>query len=157
MDEFDKFYAKAINFLSYRAHSEKEIREYLKKKNTPPEIMEKIISTLIEYKFINDEEFAKMWVESRNRASPRSARVLKMELQQKGITKEVIETVTSTDESISDLEAAKILVRKRLSRFKNTEKEEIYQKLGGFLARRGFNWDTVKHSIDDCLAEEYNT
>lgn len=153
MDQFEKFYAKSLSFLSFRQRSEKEIREYLRKKNAPVEVIEKIMSSLKEYKFINDEEFARMWIESRNRASPRAERVLKMELKQKGIAKEIIERLTERKEMVSDIESAKILVRKRLVRFKGVEKEEIYKKLGGYLARRGYNWDTVKHSIDDCLRE----
>ena len=54
----------------------------------------------------------------------------------------------------NDLESAKKLVEKKFSKYKNMEKQEIYQKLGAFLARRGFGWDTIKKSIDDSLSNK---
>ena len=154
MDQFEKLYAKSLKYLSFRIRSEKEMRDYLLKKNAPPEVLEKIISSLKTSKFLNDEEFARMWIESRNRANPRAQKVLKFELQQKGINKEIIEKFLTSERMATDLDSAKALVRKRLPRLKGAEKEEVYKKLGGFLARKGYSWDVVKHSIDDCLAEE---
>jgi regulatory protein len=155
MDQFEKFYALSLKYLSYRVRSEKEVREYLLKKNSPPEILEKIIATLKKQRFLNDEEFARMWVESRNRAKPRASRVLKYELQQKGVAQDIIEKFVSS-KGQSDLDSAKSIVQKRLPRLKNLQKEEIYKKLGGHLARKGYNWDVIKRSIDDCLGKEYN-
>ena len=51
----------------------------------------------------------------------------------------------------SDLEMAKKLAEKKMPKYKDLPKQEIYQKLGGFLARKGFNWDTIKKAIDDAL------
>jgi SOS response regulatory protein OraA/RecX len=51
----------------------------------------------------------------------------------------------------SDLERAKRLVTKKIGKYKGLEKRELYQKLGGVLARNGFDWETIKASIDDVL------
>lgn len=148
----DKFYNLALRFLSYRPRSEKEVREKLKTKKVEPLIIEKIIAKLIDKKFINDEEFAKGWVESRLRFKPRSLRLIKIELKQKGIDIETIDKMIN-DEGlmINDLENAKKLAEKKLERFKNLSREEIYQKLGRYLASKGFNWDTIKKTIDEVL------
>lgn len=158
MEDFEKFYLIAVKYLSYRPRSEKEVREKLKLKNTPPEITEKIINTLKQQKFINDEEFARMWTSHRLKLSPKSKRIIKMELLQKGIDNEIIEKTLSgnQDEKIDDLEQAKKLAESRIERYKNLPKQEIYQKLGGFLARRGFSWGTIKAAIDECLKLGYN-
>jgi len=151
MDEFGKFYNLALRFLSYRPRSEKEVRDRLKIKNQKSNlkdldlIIDKVIEKLKEKKFINDEEFAKGWIESRLRFKPRSLRLIKLELKNKGIDSETIEKMINDERlMINDLENAKKLVE-------NLPKQEIYQKLGRHLASKGFNWDTIKKSIDEIL------
>ncbi|MDO8621470.1 MAG: regulatory protein RecX [Candidatus Levybacteria bacterium] len=154
MEEFEKFYNKALKFLSYRPRSEKEIRDKLFQKKTPQDLIEKIVSKLKEQKFINDEEFAKLWIESRNRSKPRSLRLIKLELKRKGIEGDIIDKMTN-DEGlmIKDLESAKKLVAKRMARLKGLDRQKIYEKLGRFLASKGFGWDTIKQVIDEVLSE----
>jgi len=116
--------------------------------------IEKIIAKLKEQKFINDEEFTKSWIENRIRFKPRSLRLIKIELKQKGIDSETIDSLQLTVNS--DLEQAKKLVEKSITRFRNKfgmTREEIYQKLGRFLASKGFDWDTIKKSIDEVLGK----
>ena len=153
MDSFEKFYNKALEFLSYRTRSEKEVREKLKLKQAEPQVIEKVISKLKEKRFINDEEFARQWIENRERFKPRSLRLIRLELRQKGIEGEILERVVRDLEfnSESELEQAKRLVEKRIDKVRGLPKQEIYQKLGRFLASKGFNWDTIKKSIDDIL------
>ncbi len=160
-DLFDKYLNKAFHFLSFRARSEKEVRDNLLKKKAPEEIIERVINSLKENRFLNDEDFAKLFIEQRLRFRPKGMRIIKMELKQKGIDQEIIDEAISKasidDESNpvnNDLDSAKKLVEKKLPRYKDMEKQIIYQKLGAFLARRGFNWDTIKKSIDDALDDE---
>jgi len=153
MNNFEKFYNKALEFLSYRTRSEKEVRDKLKLKQAEPEVIEKVISKLKEKRFINDEEFARQWIENRERFRPRSLRLIKLELRQKGIEDEIIERIISNDEFLisNDLEQAKKLVEKRIGKVRDLPRQEIYQKLGRFLASKGFNWDTIKKAIDEIL------
>lgn len=153
MEDFEKFYNKALEFLSYRPRSEKEVRDKLKLKKVDPPTIDKIIAKLIDKKFINDEEFARQWIESRLRFKPRSLRLVKMELKQKGISQEIIESRIKNQElgSESDLESAKKLVEKRIGRLKGLPKQKIYEKLGRYLASKGFNWDTIKKAVDEVL------
>lgn len=152
MGDFEKFYNKALEFLSYRQRSEKEVRDKLKTKDVAPEIIDRIIAKLKEKKFINDEEFARMFSENRLRFKPRSSRLIKLELKQKGIDPETIDKIIN-DEGlmINDLESAKKLVEKRIERIRDLPKQEIYEKLGRYLASKGFNWDTIKKAIDETL------
>lgn len=159
MDEFEKYLNKAYHFLSYRPRSEKEIRDKLSQKKAPQEIIERVISSLLEHKFLDDEKFAGWFIENRLRFNPKGLRIIKMELKQKGIAAEIIDEAIdslskSEDESnvpSSDLESAKILVEKKLPKYIGLEKQIIYQKLGAYLARRGFDWGVIKKSIDDAL------
>lgn len=160
MDSFERYYLHAIRFLTYRARSEKEIRENLFKKKSPPEIIEKIIQTLREQKFLNDYEFAKAWIQSRSRSRPKSIGVLQMELRQKGVEKEIIQRVmhdTSIAGLINDDAQAKALAAQKIHKYLNLSKDKIYQKLGGLMGRRGFSWEVIKSAIDDVLKKGYNS
>jgi len=150
----DKFYNLALHYLSYRTRSEKEVRDKLKTKQVDPQIIEKIIAKLKEKRFINDEEFARQWIENRTRFKPRGERLIKMELKQKGISEDIINSLISNSNSMTtDLDSAKKLVEKRIGRVKNLPKQKIYEKLGRYLATKGFSWDTIKKAIDETLSK----
>lgn len=164
MEDFERFYNKALEFLSYRTRSEKEVRDRLQLKISSfakttedkqnSKLIDDIIAKLKEKKFINDEEFARQWVENRLRFKPRSLRLIKLELKQKGIALEIIDNLQLTVED--DLESARKLVEKKIGRFRNKfgmTRNETYQKLGRYLASKGFGWDTVKKSIDGILSK----
>jgi regulatory protein len=150
----NKFYNLALRFLSYRIRSEKEVWDKLKEKQADPQVIEKIVSKLKDKKFINDENFARMWIENRSRFKPRSLRLIKLELKQKGIGGEIIsKTIDDKGLMINDLEMAKELAERRIGKIKALPKQEIYEKLGRYLASKGFNWDTIKKSIDEVLGK----
>ena len=166
MDDFDRYYRKAINFLSYRARSIKEVQENLEKtlqkRKLPVESTEdhkkiilEVIDKLIIQKFLDDTQFALWWIEQRARNKPKSKMVLRMELKQKGVSQEIITAALSNEELeavIDDLSQARKLVEKKIERYKDLPRNDIYKKLGGYLGRRGFSWEVIKRSIDENLA-----
>lgn len=156
-DHSQKYLALVYRYLTIRSRSEKEVRDYLTKKQAEHETIEYIIKLLYEQKFLNDEAFARSWVRSRARFKPRGKRALAMELKQKGISKELIEKILSEeDEELPDeLAQAKSLITKRIAKVKDLPRQEIYAKIGAFLGRRGFEWDIIKKAIDDALAERF--
>ena len=159
MDDFEKYLNKALHFLSFRPRSEKEIRDKLLSNKAPEEIVERVITSLKEHKFLNDEDFARWFIEQRLRFRPKSLNFIKLELKQKGIDSEIIDEAISSlnkDEDSAlqnDLESAKKLVEKKFDKYKHLSKQETYQKLGAYLARRGFDWNTIKRSIDGVLED----
>lgn len=141
--------------MSFRSRSEKEVFDHLIKKEDAKEIIIQVITKLKEQRFIDDIEFAKQWVESRMRFRPRSQKMLAFELKQKGISKEIIEQIFNFQFSIfNEKEQVQKLIEKKIEKYKGLPRQEIFQKLGGFLARRGFDYDTIKASIDDIFKKE---
>lgn len=171
MDEtFQSYLTKAIYFLKFRPRSEKEVRDNLHKKALKnktellPETVEKVITWLKEQHYLNDEEFVRWWIEQRTSFKPKGQRLIVMELRQKGVAQETIDAVFQNQESPlrqgygeqtgarSELELAKELVIKKIDKYRGLPRQEVYQKLGAFLGRRGFDWETIKRSIDEILA-----
>jgi len=89
MDDFEKFYRASINYLSFRPRSEKEMRDYLTKKKCDDKTLKRIIESLLRTKFLNDEEFARRFIEQRTKIKPKANRVIKYELKQKGISSRI--------------------------------------------------------------------
>jgi len=165
MDFFQKYYTLSLKFLTTRPRSEKELRDYLTKKLgnvseydesvSLDELIQKIIDQLKKQKFLSDLDFAQWWVRQRTEFKPRGKRMIQFELKQKGIGQDIIDSVLKeTQESLSDLETAKIIVRKKIEKVRGLERHEIYKKIGGLLGRRGYSWTDIKRSIDDVLGEE---
>jgi len=152
----EKYFSLVYRYLTIRNRSEKEIRDYLQRKNADPDIIDAIVLKLYEQKFLDDEAFARGWVRSRAMFRPRGKRMLQMELQQKGIHKEIIEKVLSEEnEDVPDeLTQARNLIGKRVAKLQGEPRQVIYQKVGAFLGRRGYGWDTIKRAIDQTIDDE---
>lgn len=152
-EEFSKLQDIAIHFLNYRPRSEKEIRDHLTKKISQREgikfheaqespLIGQIIAKLRRYKFINDLEFAKWFVESRIRSHQKGLRIINLELKLKGIEKDIIEKVLKNVDSEQDL-AIKV-ASKKLKKWQKLSDLDFKKKLYQFLLSRGFGFDTVK-------------
>ena len=161
-----RYYNRALYFLSPRPRSEKEIREKLQKKPRGKkaveinlEIIEEVINKLKAQNLINDTEFAQWWIEQRTVFRPKGIRVIKMELRQKGISEDIIKATINPSALLragssqltvsNEIDRAKKLVKKRIDRYKNLPKQEIYQKLSQFLAYRGFDYDIISDVLKE--------
>lgn len=157
MELFDRYYNRAIWYLARRPRTEKEIRDKLIEKKATPEIVDAVIAKLKSQKFLNDFEFARWWIDQRAQFRPRSLRLLKLELRQKGISTEVIDVVlsdrTNEELKVNDLDSARKLVAKKYPKMEGLPQEEVYKKLGGFLGRRGYSWETIKAAIDEAMRQ----
>lgn len=131
---------QALLFLSYRARSEKEIRQNLLKHEFTEDAIETTLEKLRINNLANDPEFARAWVENRNTFRPRSRRALLMELRQKGLDDETAQAaVSGMDENALAYESA----LKRANRLKGLEWGEFRKKLSEYLARRGFPYSVI--------------
>jgi len=147
-NELDKVLNKVYKFLSYRPRSEKEITDYLFKKKANPFLTALVIETLKRQKYLDDREFALWWVEQRLKFHPVGKHVLRKELFKKGINKEIVDEVVSCQLSVVSLRNLALkIAQKRALRYK-ADPTELRRKMGSFLARRGFDWETIKEVVD---------
>jgi len=139
-DARERAVQQALLFLSYRARSESEIRQNLRKHEMPEEVIEETIARLRQDGLANDGQFAQAWVENRSTFRPRSRRILAMELRQKGLDDEA---VSSALEAVDDEPLAYEAAKKRAARLKALEWVDFRKKLSEFLARRGFSYSVI--------------
>ncbi len=151
-DARERAFQQAMLFLSYRARSESEIRQNLRKHEIPEPVIEQTLERLRQDGLANDNQFARAWVENRTMFRPRSRRLMAMELRQKGLNEEA---VSSAVESVDDESLAYEAAQKRATRFKGLEWNEFRKKLSDFLARRGFSYSVIAPVVNRIWNEAY--
>ncbi len=100
----------AARFLEVRPRSVAEVRRRLTYAGYRPGLVEAAIERLLDLGMLDDEAFARAWVESRDRARPRGARALRDELRRKGVAAADVEAALAVREAaatgIGDEDAA---------------------------------------------------
>ena len=136
---FATVYNKALDIVSRREHSEKEIKNKLLEKFDAPEIIEQVVLKLIENNLINDVRFAEMYVLIRKRKGF-GPKKIQFELMARGID-DSISSLVITEEG-SWKEAAQKAFNKK---FKNGASEEFKErnKQKTFLQNRGFSFEEI--------------
>lgn len=151
--QFGKVYTRTLEYSLSRPHAAKEIRDYLYKKTrdtrtktggvkkgVSPIVTARVFDRLVERGYINDEKFARFWVENRNVKKGASKRKIMAELQQKGVESAIIQTVLAESERTDGDELLKIIAKKR-----NRYPDE--QKFMAYLARQGFSYDDIRTAL----------
>lgn len=141
---YSKLYDGALMKIARRQHSEREIRDYLYKKQAADEDIESIVERLYSYKYLDDQSFAEKWVSERRKTKLRSSRQLRAELYKKGISSEIIDPLLE-DSQEDQQDALKELIAKKqhLSRYQDQKKFMAY------LTRQGFSYHEVKQALTE--------
>lgn len=153
-DEQDTAYSRALFYLKFRSRSRIEIERYLKEKKFSPEAVMSALSRLENNGYVNDSDFARLWIENRCHFKPKGSYALKGELREKGIDEQIIKkALKNFDESKSAWAA----VAQRLNRLKKLEKNEFNKKIYSFLNYRGFGYSTCKQICDQAWEQQAHT
>jgi regulatory protein len=157
--KFGKLYARALEYCLMRPHSAREVKDYLwrkthatKYKSRDGQIKERlgdsaenadrVFERLVGKGYIDDEKFARFWVQNRNLTKGASQRKLTAELRAKGVESAIIEQALAEGERSDDDELRKVIAKKR-------KRYDDEQKLIAYLARQGFSYDDIKSALQD--------
>jgi regulatory protein len=169
----------ALRFLEARQRSIREVRRRLATAGYRPDLIDGAIERLAALGIVDDEAFARSWVESRDRAHPRGERALRRELALKGIDREIADGILAeraegaTDDRelaggvshAADLSAAaRLLEKNRRSLDRIADARQRRQRAYALLVRNGFESEIVRAAIrtldaafdgsDDAIAGE---
>jgi len=142
--------------LTDQPRSRAELAESLAKKNVPDDIAQRMLDRFEELGLVNDEEFARMWVQSRQRTRGLAPRVLSLELKRKGVDDDVIREVLADLKPEEERAAAHRLVQKKLRSMGGLDDTTRIRRLTGMLARKGYPpqvaFDVVRIELDQASA-----
>jgi regulatory protein len=144
-------YEAALSLISYRPRSEGELRQRLLRKGLPEAAIGVALDRLRRSGLVNDEQFARAWVEGRGAgAGGRGKSLLSAELRAKGVAPDLISgAVDGRDDESRAFQAA----RPRAARLSGLDYEAFRRRLSGFLQRRGFGYG-VTNTVVRALWQE---
>jgi regulatory protein len=163
----------AARFLEARPRSEREVRRKLATMGYRAELIEVVAGRLTDLGYLDDEAFARAWVESRDRAKPRGEHALRRELQLKGVDRTLVDGILGDrrddaredaaagdgEPSHPDDAAAERLLRKKLPAIlREADPRKRRQRAYALLARSGFAPDVCsavsRRVVDEDRADD---
>jgi regulatory protein len=158
----------AARFLEVRPRSVDEVRRRLREAGYRPELVDGIIERLADLGMLDDEAFARAWVESRDRARPRGERALRSELRRKGVDDAIVTDVLGERDtgfggdapdggeapakSADETAAARLLARRGAAAAREADPRRRRAKAYALLARNGFDPEVAGRAVAAWLA-----
>jgi regulatory protein len=127
-----------LDQLTGQARSRSELATKLAKKGVPDEVAERLLTRFEEVGLVDDDAFARAWVESRQSGKGLARRALAQELRRKGIADEVARAALEEVDPEDEEEAARLLVRRKLRTVARLDRATAIRRLAGMLARKGY-------------------
>ncbi len=153
----------AARFLEARSRSVAEVRRRLTSAGYRPDLVDGAIERMTELGMLDDEAFARAWVESRDRARPRGERAIREELRLKGIDRATMDVVLAErrdgasasnadgagDEAALGAErdaADRLLAKNARALARVADPRQRRQRAYALLARNGFDPETCREA-----------
>lgn len=140
---------RAVKLLAAKPRSIGELRQRLLEKLwTNDEIVDAVIEKLKEYKYLDDEQFARDLAVSKLRQKPQGKRRLQQSMSQKKLDKELVDTaITEAFEKLPEADLIDIAIEKRLRLKGKPETREDAKKFYDHLLRQGFSFDLIREKM----------
>ena len=144
----------ALFLLEYADRTEQELRRKLQERGYSQEEIDEAVSFLTEYGYLNDAAYAERYI--RSRSSCKSRRILRMELEKKGVDRDVIDR--ELEEGMIDEKAQ---IRRFLEKKGYEPGEESdpakKRKIMAALARRGYTYDVVRSVMGELEEDSFDS
>ncbi|BDS50194.1 regulatory protein RecX [Rhodoluna lacicola] len=152
----EKLETRARNVLLHQlarsAKSTSQLRKILEQREIPSEIAEKVLERFTEVGLIDDAAYAETIVNSRRNYKGLAKSAIKRELNEKGVSQELVEEAISVITAEDDFESAKQLAIRRYRQMAHLERDVRTRRLAGYLQRKGYSSTSVFAAIK--FAEE---
>ena len=149
---------RALLLLDSRARSRQELRDRLVKAEFEPELVDEVLDSFQRNGLVDDLAFAREWVRQRFERRGKSAAMLDVELQRKGVGDADRAEALSVIEREDEREVARGQAVKKARQVKRVpedrqQRDKELRRIVGVLARRGFNSGMSLQIAREALAE----
>ena len=143
----------ALNYLSYRSRSSKEVFDRLRRKGYSDDVSHGVVEYLTERRYLDERAFAREWAGFSANHKLNGRILLSQELRLKGISADIIEDVIRETYSPAgrEKELALQLVHKRTRRSHKKDRDKLMRSLINLLARHGFSRSIIRDAVMDAL------
>ena len=147
----EKLETRARNVLLHQlarsAKSTSQLRKILEQREIPTEVAEKVLERFTEVGLIDDAAYAETIVNSRRNYKGLAKSAIKRELNEKGVSQELVEEAISGITAEDDFESAKQLATRRYRQMAHLERDVRTRRLAGYLQRKGYGSNSVFAAI----------
>lgn len=149
-----------LDQLTGRARTRAELAAKLAQRDVPDDIAERLLDRFTEVGLIDDAAFARQWIEQRQEGRGLARRALSQELRRKGVDDETVREALeerAEDDPDAELDAARMLVRRKLRSVQGLDHDKAVRRLVGMLARKGHSsgvaFRVVREELDADLTD----
>ena len=148
-----RIFGYAYNLLAHRRYATVEFKKKLNRKfpDHKKEI-EEILERLKENHYLDDKEYAELFIESKLRRKPQSLKLMKWDLRKKGLDEETIE-YSLQKETINEMEMAGLAAQKKLKSLAHLPAAKRKEKLYRFLLSRGFSSSIIFQVLKEYISQ----
>ena len=147
--EVKSAFEKGSDYIASRMHSKKEFFEKLLKKGFEKSVILKALEKLEEYHYVDDDLFAKQFIEQNKKYSKK---MLENKLMQKGISADIIRDKLGNKDDFEDFKLC-LKMAEKYAKSKDLSKEGAIKKLYASLARKGFSFDIINKVCKQILGK----
>jgi SOS response regulatory protein OraA/RecX len=139
---------KAYRYATYKPRTERDLRRFLDKAEATEEESSGVLAWLAEFRLIDDEGYARRFIEASKLRKPLSPTMMRRSLLAKGLSESVVEAAMASETTPQDsFEAARAVARKKLRMLTSDDDRSTEDKLVRFLQYRGYAWTVIKDVI----------
>lgn len=140
--------------LSQGPRTRKQLEKVMAKHHAPADIINATIAKLEDYNYVNDEQFAENYTQSRTTFHRKGTRAIRQELTLKGVEPDTINTALEAVTEETELENARHLVAKKLLSTRNLDPQKRVQRLVSMLARKGYPGHIAYQAVREAITDE---
>ncbi len=134
---------KAVNLLAFKGRTKQEIIKRLIEKGYSSDEIDEAVEKLSYYGYLNDQNYTISYI--MDNASKKGKKLILIELEQKGIDKNILENVYS-EVNIDEDAVIDNIIKQRFLKMDLSD-DKIYRRAVGYLLRRGFTYESIKRVI----------
>ncbi len=142
-ESYEKAMNQAMTYLGARARTVKQMEQYLLKKQHDERTIARVMEKLIEYRLLDDEQFAKRYVQMRS--STNGKYLLRQKMMRQGLDGATIDEAIGEIPFEEQVSSARALLEKKM---KGDEREDALRRAVQSVLRRGFSYDAVRAAAD---------
>ncbi|MBT3274324.1 MAG: regulatory protein RecX [Spirochaetales bacterium] len=136
---------KAIELLSRREHSGRELQLKLKKRGFDAEVIAVVVEDLCREGYIDDFRYAELWAASRLRRHPEGRHLLSAGLRKRGIDRQIIAQVLDDLLTEEVVDAALAQALEKIRRNRTLDPDYLMKKMSA----RGFSYRQIQAHLQN--------
>jgi SOS response regulatory protein OraA/RecX len=146
--------AICLRLITVEPRTRSQLAQALQRKQIPDAIADGILDRFTEVGLIDDQAFARAWVESRHHSRGLSRRALSTELRRRGVADDDVREAVETLDPDQEVATARQIVDRKLRSTRGQPPDARARRLVGALARKGYGPALAYRIVREALEAE---